>query len=425
MASFRERLERDVERISPPDLTYDDLWRRRDRKRRNERIRVVVVALLIAALGVLVPLRLLGGFGRERTRPAAPIDRSTVGDLGLRWDLPAGGAPPATTERAALVIDRSGSLLAVEATSGRGLWRSDAGQLIRVGASGGSAFAITSSGELLAFDGDCRRDGGPCAPEWTGDVEGAALTALTPANGLVLVSSTEGLHAFDVSCGASPCGPVWTAPVAGGVTAAPIVAGGTTVVASADGTVYAFDLACGRDGSECAPSWTAPPSPEAAFVSVAAGVDAIYAGATDGNVYTFPAGCRDDGGTCAPSLFARSGSRDAVRALTVGGSQVLAAPASGGLIAFPTACDLSPCGPSWRVETVRPLTTAPALSGGLVFAVTVDGTVLALDGSCLGSCEPLEVVETGFDTATIAVTTRAVVVVGPGAALGFTTEGSA
>ncbi len=422
MASFRDRLERDLRRISPPDLTYDDLWRRRDRRRRNERIRIAVAALVIAAIGVLAPLRLLGGFGGQTPRPTVRIDRSTVGDLGLRWTLPVGGPNLAASGRVAVVVDPAGSVLALEAASGDRLWRADAAGVIRVAASEETAFAATSAGELLAFEIGCREDGGPCLPDWRARLDGASITALTPAGGLVLISSTEGLAAFEVPCTTSPCVPTWTAPVAGGVTSAPIVVGDTAAVASVDGTLYAFDVACARGGAVCGPVWTVGPDQGRAFVSVAAGVDVVYAGATDGNVYILPSACRDDGGSCEPSLHGMVGGPDAIHALAVVGSELLAAPSPGGILAFPAVCEPAPCEPLWAVPTGRPLITAPVASGGLAFAVTVDGILLALDPACPDPCRPLWSTRTGLDTAALAVTPWAAIVADGNAALAYAVE---
>lgn len=425
MASLRGRLERDLEHISPPDLTYDDLWRRRAHKRRNDRLKAMVVALAVAAIGVVVPLRILGGIG-DQPRPAAKLTASTVDALEITWSLPSDPAgfasPPAVVGDVVVTLERTEGVRALKATTGEPLWTAPVPDPSAAGvaASEDAIVVVSGSGELLAFDPRCRTDGGPCRPAWTAEIEGVSLSAITLADGFVLASSTQGVHAFEAPCAASACRPAWTAPVEGGVSAPPIVAGGTSVVASADGSLYAFDLDCGRDESECSPTWIAPPTSSTAFVSVAAAGGVVYAGGTDGDVYAFSTECRRDGGVCRPTRIGTTGTGGAVRTLAVTESQVLAAPSSGGLHALPRACDVAPCGAVWTAETDRPLTAPPAVSGEVVFVATVDGQVLALDTACDGPCVPVWTAETELDSATIAVTPRAVVVAGSGSLLGFT-----
>lgn len=56
MSEYRPTLERELERLSPQRIRFDDLVRRRDRMRRNQRIRAgalgVAIALALAALGI-------------------------------------------------------------------------------------------------------------------------------------------------------------------------------------------------------------------------------------------------------------------------------------------------------------------------------------------------------------------------------------
>ncbi len=65
MSEYRSTLERELERLSPPRIPFDELVQRRDRKRRNQRIRAGVLGLAIA-IGV-------GWLGVNAIRSAPPV----------------------------------------------------------------------------------------------------------------------------------------------------------------------------------------------------------------------------------------------------------------------------------------------------------------------------------------------------------------
>ena len=48
MSETQRTLERELERLSPPRIWFDELVQRRDRKRRDQRIRAAVLGLAIA-----------------------------------------------------------------------------------------------------------------------------------------------------------------------------------------------------------------------------------------------------------------------------------------------------------------------------------------------------------------------------------------
>ena len=76
MTEYRNVLERELERLAPPRIPVDRLVRRRDRKRRNQRIAagLVAVAVFVAAISGL-----FGAFsGRERTGDEGPSPRPSV-----------------------------------------------------------------------------------------------------------------------------------------------------------------------------------------------------------------------------------------------------------------------------------------------------------------------------------------------------------
>src|SRR3990170_1397340 len=72
MSENRSTLERELERLSPPRIPFDQLARRRDRKRRDERIRAGALGLAVAiAVG-------WWGFSAIRSAPQVPADDPPV-----------------------------------------------------------------------------------------------------------------------------------------------------------------------------------------------------------------------------------------------------------------------------------------------------------------------------------------------------------
>jgi hypothetical protein len=71
MSENRSTLERELERLSPPRIPFDQLVRRRDRKRRDQRIRA-------GALGIAVLIAVgWWGFSAIRSAPPVPADDPT------------------------------------------------------------------------------------------------------------------------------------------------------------------------------------------------------------------------------------------------------------------------------------------------------------------------------------------------------------
>src|SRR5438552_2967973 len=72
MSDFKDRLEQERRRFAMSGDSFQDLERRRDRKRRNRRLASGLVALVIAAAGV-------GGglYAFRPTRSASPVDTPT------------------------------------------------------------------------------------------------------------------------------------------------------------------------------------------------------------------------------------------------------------------------------------------------------------------------------------------------------------
>src|SRR3954454_20905422 len=123
------------------------------------------------------------------------------------------------------------------------------GSTLYVGNAGFSSFA----GKLEALSQSTG------ALKWEHDFGGGDVVGTpTIAGGVVYVqvsgSSDSGLYAFPTSC-SNPCAPIWHGVTAGG-TAAPAIGGGIVVVTTSDDSVTAFDVGCGTGGATCGSRWS-------------------------------------------------------------------------------------------------------------------------------------------------------------------------
>ena len=81
MSDDRSTLERELERLSPPRIPFDQLARRRDRKRRDQRVRAGVLSLaIVIVMGWLA-------FSAIRSAPPVPADDPTPTGLGIFADV--------------------------------------------------------------------------------------------------------------------------------------------------------------------------------------------------------------------------------------------------------------------------------------------------------------------------------------------------
>jgi hypothetical protein len=111
----REIVQRAVERLEPPEPSFERLIRRRDRKRRNQRIAagMVGIAVFVAAVWIVTSV---GSFDRSQT-PAVPGPAETgpaetgpsvapdPDAKGVVTGLPPEGAAPSTPESGELVVE--------------------------------------------------------------------------------------------------------------------------------------------------------------------------------------------------------------------------------------------------------------------------------------------------------------------------------
>jgi hypothetical protein len=128
MSDTKQLLQRARRQFVAPEGVWDSLVRRRDRKRRNQRIAagVVGIAVFVAAVWISTTG---GPFDRIRTtvgtNPTVPPDPTRVGFIGL----PPEGATPSAPERGELVLSFSGAPTATGGSLSR-VWVYADGRLI-------------------------------------------------------------------------------------------------------------------------------------------------------------------------------------------------------------------------------------------------------------------------------------------------------
>ena len=104
----RDRLDV-LERFAPlfegPELSFEGILRRRDRKRRNQRIAAGVVGIAIIVAPIAWIIATGGWFGRTQTPAATPLTVPPESIIGL----PPEGATPSMPEHGELVLNLEGS----------------------------------------------------------------------------------------------------------------------------------------------------------------------------------------------------------------------------------------------------------------------------------------------------------------------------
>jgi hypothetical protein len=386
----QDLFERAAQRFDPPAGAWERFGRRRDRKRRNERIASGVLALIVAAaaIGALVAAFHKG----EQHEPATPsITSGNVSSLKLAWSADLDSPASAVTNNF-LHVTKAFPPTAVD----------------------GAVYVETDT-SLYAFDATCGTGGTTCGPLWVADTGTGPSTPPVVADGVVYVTRVGQLYAFAADCGTGgvTCTPRWTADT-GRAFDPPVVAGGNVYeIDAVNGTVYAFRVDCATGGSTCPPLWTAPIVPtnrQPALAAVArfgnfrpavsGGVVYAVAKANDriDRLYAF------DAGTGARLWLAETPHPHG-RSIDTGNTPVVA----GGLVfvdfgdtlyAFPASCrtDGGDCDPAWT-WTYPGLTghaISPVVAGGIVYLGTFSneafGRTYAFPVDC-GSggvtCEPI------------------------------------
>jgi outer membrane protein assembly factor BamB len=256
------------------------------------------------------PVRRLHGGGRSAS-PPAPLAWPTYGfgaarlravdGVGLRppfrrlWTWHGRALiefPPAVAGGRLFVATFDGRFYALDARTGRAVWRWDSGRC------GWASPAVTGplvietfigrscaldvpgdDGAVVAFD---RRTG---RVRWRRTI-GPTETSPLVADGVVYVGDWSGhVWALDAHTGATR----WRAVVGGAVKSSPTLAGRRIVVGAYDGHVYALGAHTGRV------AWRASAQPRLGsrgsfYSTAAAAYGRVYIGSTDGKLYSFGAG---------------------------------------------------------------------------------------------------------------------------------------
>ena len=199
--------------------------------------------------------------------------------------------PPVVAGGRLFVATFDGRFYALDARSGRAIWRWDShrcgwaspaifGRLV-IETFIGHACALDvpgRDGEVVAFE---RRTG---AIRWRRTI-GPTETSPLVVNGLAYVGDWSGrVRALDAGTGATR----WTYRAGGAIKSSPALAGNDVVVGAYDGHVYALDARTGRL------AWRASAqprlgSPGSFYSTPAAAYDRVYIGSTDGKLYSFGA----------------------------------------------------------------------------------------------------------------------------------------
>ena len=264
-----DALDRYAPLFSPPDRSFDGFLRRRDRKRRNERIGALALAFVVAL--VAVGGAVLAFRRATREVPATPsLTTENVKDLAVAWSASLTGAPsgiydgfdvgaqepfPPTLDGDHVYVGTfGGTLYAFPTACGanamcRPSWtaNTDGGIPFPPTVVDGTVYVGSTGGVLSAFPADCANDGSTCAPTWVADIGHELGSSPVVADGYVFGIDPQGgmLYSFPVAC-SSPCRPAWTASIH----SQPVPAGHATVLpgdvirqvyapAVADGVVYA------------------------------------------------------------------------------------------------------------------------------------------------------------------------------------------
>jgi outer membrane protein assembly factor BamB len=284
-----------------------------------------------------------------------------------------------------------------------------------------------ATNQLYAFDATgathCSASPATCTPLWTAPA--ANFDGMTIADGKVFVTDAEGVQAYDaagktnctVSSTAKTCAALWatsthtsTGPGFTPGPGSPVVTNGVLYVpgygdglALSQGGAYvaAFDPAgstgCTGTPKVCVPTWTTtgPPGGTANSGSPAIASGVLYL--ANGTLYAFDAAgstsCSGPPKVCAPLWTAATSNNPTYSAPAVANGTVYVGSWGAKLYAFDAAgttnCSTTTpktCTPLWTAATPTSIGGTPAVAGGVVYAVSADGTLSAFDAAGSSHC---------------------------------------
>lgn len=438
MIEERELVARAVRVLQPAEPSFERLVRRRDRKRRNQRIGTIALALVIAVVAIGSALSVLSK--RPPPKPADTVNQTTVQQLRVAWKAPSNGTlvAPVVSNDVLYVASygyqytggnakkhvKTGRVYAypVRCATGGGtcspLWYGETTRPAVPFVSGNSVYALTAfrnlRGELFSFPVGCASDGSACSPTWTAPVGKSTGVVPVVIDDVVYVGASRGVFAFAADCGSggATCKPLWKAHTARPVDA--LAAAGDSILAGTRarfdfsdpasttdrGAVYAFPTSCSRS---CEPIWVDDRVGQVFQLRVAGSV--ILVGTNGGQfgrpaLYAFPASCATTTGPC-DLLWTADLHGVCCTQMAATESQVFAEDYLG-LFAFPIDCrtDGARCAPTWTsdlsdvvYDTPGPLIEfgPPVVGDGVVLvgAGLNSGSVYAFRTDCSGPCKPI------------------------------------
>lgn len=144
-------------------------------------------------------------------------------------------------ESTGYVATDAGTVYAVNTASGEVRWTAALGSpvLLRMAWTPEALYAVTTAGDLMAFDPNgC--GGAVCPPTWTTALVGTPVTPPAVAGDVIYVASAGGtVEAFPAD-GPTGASPVWSTSLGSRVTGGPVVSRGTLFLATADGRLVAY-----------------------------------------------------------------------------------------------------------------------------------------------------------------------------------------
>jgi len=161
MSDDRSTLERELERLTPPRITFDQLERRRDRNRRDQRIRAAVVGLAIAIGVAWLGANLIW------STPSVPTDEKPTPTPSPEKSIDWESVPGVSIDEGAIVDIRTGEVTPLPASI--------------ASFPGATGWAVAPGGEVLFFLASA--DGSNRNQIFVANVDGANLRQLTDAPG--------------------------------------------------------------------------------------------------------------------------------------------------------------------------------------------------------------------------------------------------